>query len=111
MALYLLLLVLVLILGAFGLRWFLVQPVKYRRLVGDDFSKFFQSLLSPVYETGVLIFEPDRKRFVQFCRYGSNREAGVQCDFPLAPWSRQYYDLLKGILDERRIDYETVPTG
>lgn len=57
MALYLIIVVVVLILAVNGLLWFLGQPSQYRRLAGDDLSKFFQTLLSSVYETGFLIIE------------------------------------------------------
>lgn len=94
------------------LRWYLRRPPRYRKNVTDDLSKFFKALLYDDYETGFLVIEaPNKNRFVQFGRYGSGRKAGIQFDFPLAPWSENYFEKLKGTLHDKGIEFETQPTG
>jgi hypothetical protein len=94
-------------------RWYLRRPPRYRRNVNDDLSKFFKSLLYDVqYPTGFLVIEaPNKKRFIQFARYQKGRMPGIQFDFPLAPWSENYYEKLNGILYDKGIDFETQATG
>jgi hypothetical protein len=91
---------------------FLLGPVRYGRTVQDDLSKFFKTLLYRGYDTGFLVIEtPDRKRFLQFRKYIIKRgEVGLQFDFPLAPWSKEYYVALNKILYDREIAYEAKTT-
>ena len=108
---YLLIGALVLIL-LYVANWYLRRPPRYRRNVNDDLSKFFKALLDENYPTGFLVIEaPNKDRFVQFATYTKGRKAGIQFDFPLAPWSKSYYEKLKGILHDKGIDFETEPTG
>jgi hypothetical protein len=92
---------------------FLLGPVRYGRIVQDDLSKFFKTLLDRGYDRGFLVIEtPDKKRFLQFRKYIISRgEVGIQFDFPLAPWSEGYYAALNKILYDRQIAYEAKTTG
>ena len=108
---YLIIVVPLLILGLIALLWFLGQPSRYRRRVADDLSKFFETLLLSVYKTGFLIIEaPGGEPFIQFKRYETHGKSGIRFDFPLAPWSEHYYDVLNKILYEQGVDYETSTT-
>lgn len=108
---YLLIGVIVLILLIVVL-WFLNRPPRFRRSVNDDLSRFFKTLLYSNYETSFLVIEaPNKHRFVQFARYQQGRKAGMQFDFPLAPWSEKYYEKLQRTLHDKGIDFETEPTS
>ncbi len=99
---YLLIGVLVLVL-LYVAYWYLRRPPRYRRIVSDDLSKFFKSLLDGRYPTGFLVIEaPNKKRFAQFATYEKKRELGIQFDFPRAPWSEK----LRSILTDKGIDFE-----
>ena len=108
---YLLVLVPLVLVGLYSLSRFMNRPPRYRRRAGDDLSKFFNALLNDEYETGLLMIEPDRKRFVQFRLYSKDGERGVEFGFPLAPWSEHYYESLNKILYQQGVDYHTVTTG
>ena len=96
----------------FVFNWWLRRPPRYRKIVNDDLSKFFKALLDANYPTGFLVIEaPNKNRFVQFARYQKGRKPGIQFDFPLAPWSENYYEKLNGILSDKGIDFETQETG
>ena len=72
-----------LLLGGYGLLWFLSGPVFYRRRVNDDLTKFFEELLTSIYETGYLvIMAPNKQRLVQFRRYKQNEKAALRFDCP-----------------------------
>jgi hypothetical protein len=108
---YLIIIVAVLVL-LYLLMWFLRRPPRYRRIVSDDLSKFFNALLNDDYPAGFLVIEaPDKNRFVQFARYTKDREPGIQFDFPRAPWSEPYYGKLNRILSDKGIDFETQAIG
>ena len=95
-----------------GVIWFLRRPPRYRKRVDDDLTKFFKALRDEDYENGFLVIEaPNKKRFIQFARYTRKKKAGIQFDFPLAPWSEKYYEKLKTVLEDHGIDCETQTTG
>ncbi len=109
---YLIILIPIILIALYGALWFLRRPPRYRRRVGDDLTKFFKALRDEDYENGFLVIEaPNKKRFIQFARYTGKKKAGIQFDFPLAPWSEKYYEKLKAILYDQGIDYETQTTG
>ena len=109
---YLIILVPLVLVVLYGVIWLLRRPHRYRRRVDDDLSKFFRALRDEDYGTGFLVIEaPNKKRFIQFARYTGKRKAGIQFDFPLAPWSEKYYEKLKTTLYAKGIDYETKTTG
>jgi hypothetical protein len=89
------------------------RPLRHRRAVADDLSEPFQVLLYRGYDGGLMIIEaPDRKRFLQFRKYIKSRHnVGLECGFPRAPWSVEYYDRVRECLDGRGIDYSIAPTG
>jgi hypothetical protein len=57
------------------------------------------------------------KRFIQFSKYiGGKKKVGLQLDYPLAEWSKPYYEKLKSVLkrndilfDIEKTDEEGVP--
>jgi hypothetical protein len=109
---YLIIFLPIILIALYGCLWFLRRPPRYRRRVDDDLTKFFKALRDEDYENGFLVIEaPNKKRFIQFARYTRKRKAGIQFDFPLAPWSEKYYEKLKTILYDHGIDYETQATG
>ena len=109
---YIFILILLVLIVLDGALWFLRRPPRYRRRVDDDLTKFFKALRDEDYENGFLVIEaPNKKRFIQFARYTGKKKAGIQFDFPLAPWSEKYYEKLKAILYDQGIDYETQTTG
>src|SRR5262245_58462306 len=97
----------------FAARWLLRRPVRYRRKVNDDLTKFFKALLFRGYDKGILIIEaPNKKRFIQFRKYIIKKgNLGLEFGFPLAPWSEKYYEHLNKLLYDREIEYETRSTG
>jgi hypothetical protein len=113
MTAYLLISISIVLLVVYGVRWFLQWHPRYRRRVEDDLSKFFNALLYRDYlGTGFMVIEaPNKKRFIQFHSYTTEKERGLRFDFPLAPWSERYYQILEKKLYDRGIDYETHKTG
>ena len=82
---------------------------RYNGRVGDDLSEFFRALLEGDYH--LLFIEPDKERFVQFALYMKDGVRGLELGFPRAPWSEHYYKVLKNLLDEQGVDYDTETTG
>jgi hypothetical protein len=113
MTAYLLIILILVLLVVYAVRWFLQWHPRYRRKADDDLSKFFKELLDLDYlEKGFMVIEaPNKKRFIQFHSYTKGKKRGLQFDFPLAPWSEPYYEILEKKLYDRGIDYETQKTG
>lgn len=94
------------------IRWWGKQPAKHRVNVEQgDFRKYLDVLLRRGYDRGFVIIEaPDRKRFIQFSKYFKHKkQMGLQFDFPNAPWSTQYFEALKNLLNQRDYDYDIQP--
>ena len=92
--------------------WWGRQPAKHRlNIEQGDFGNFIEALLYRGYDRGFMIVEaPDRKRFIQFTKYVKKRkQAGLQFDFPCAPWSMEYFEPLKEILSQRKFEYVIQP--
>ena len=90
-------------------RWWGKKPVKYRINLGQgDFQNYLETLLHRGYDRGFMIIEaPDRKRFIQFSKYIKDRKCvGLQFDFPCGPWSAEYFEPLKSLLNRRNYEYE-----
>lgn len=91
------------------LNWWGKRPLKYRLNVAQgDYRKYLEVLLYRGYDLGFMIIEAqDRERFIQFSKYiGREKNVGLQCDFPRAPWSERYYDSLKDLLKQRNYECE-----
>jgi hypothetical protein len=91
------------------LRWWGKQPAKHRINVGDgDFRKYLKVLLKRGCDRGFMIIEaPDPQRFIQFSKYFKDGgRFGLQFDFPNAPWSTEYFEGLKSLLQQRDYDYD-----
>jgi hypothetical protein len=91
------------------LSWWGKQPAKHRINVGEgNFRKYLEVLLKRGYDRGFMIMEaPDRQRFIQFSKYFKDGEHfGLQFDFPNAPWSTEYFEALKSLLQQRDYDYD-----
>src|SRR5688572_28477583 len=98
----------VLLLVVHLLLWFLSGPVRYRKTVDDDLSRFFKALIFSPYEKVFFVIEaPNKNRYLRFERYQLDGEFGGRFDFPLATWSERYYDSLAQLLSERGIGYQT----
>ncbi|HET8670697.1 MAG TPA: hypothetical protein VFM05_08755 [Candidatus Saccharimonadales bacterium] len=84
--------------------WWGKRPARHRiNLAQGNFRRYMEALLSRGYDRGFMIIEaPDRRRFIQFSKYIKNETgAGLQFDFPLVPWSEEYFEPLKAVLDQR----------
>jgi hypothetical protein len=89
--------------------WWAKQPARHRINVAQgNFRLYLEALLYRGYDGGYMIIEaPDRRRFIQFSKYIKNeRVAGLQFDFPRAPWSEEYFGPLKALLDRRNYTNE-----
>ena len=88
------------------------KPYKHRDISQDHLKQFLEVLLFRGYEGGFLCIEiPDDHRFLQFSKYVAGKDSvGLQFDFPLAAWSRAYFEPLKRILNEERIKFEIQKT-
>ena len=89
------------------------RPYRHKRVVADDLSNLFKVLLYRGYDGGLMFIEaPDRKRFLQFRKYiKSKSNVGIELGFPLAPWSGEYYEIVKESLERKGIDYSIAGTS
>ncbi len=85
------------------------RPYRHRGVSQDDLVKYFSALLKRGYNGGNMTIETSRRRlFLQFAKYiDAAGVAGLQFDFPHAPWSRQYYPILAAELREAGFEFET----
>jgi len=91
------------------------RPYRYRDVHVRDLRRFLTTLLNRGYQGGLLFLEVRARRggrrFLQFAKYiGRDGEAGLEFSFPLAPWSRPYYDLLRARLETEAIHFELQDT-
>lgn len=77
------------------------KPARYRRLNAGRIQSLVRTLLYRGFDGGALFVE-DRSgtRFVQLTKYVSSHEAGIQLDFPRAPWSEPFYDRARSRMQE-----------
>ena len=90
--------------------WFglgLAKPLKHKIALSDvDFHKILSVFLDRGYNGGLLIIEArEGELFIQFLKYIDDDSVGIRSDFPLAPWSKNYFDRLKQALDHRSTKY------
>ena len=85
----------------FGLRR--SKPLKHKIALSEvDFHKILSVLFYRGHKGGLLIIEArEGKLFIQFLKYIDHHGVGIRSDFPLAPWSKNYFDRLRQSLDER----------
>lgn len=89
--------------------WWGKRPAEHRLNVAQgDYRRYLETLLYRGYDRGFLIIEAqDRERFIQFSKYiGGKNKAGLQFDFPRAPWSTEYYDSLEDLVKNGNYEYE-----
>jgi hypothetical protein len=92
------------------------RPVEHLEEVGlDDLQRCLAILLHRGYDLGFVVFEiPGDQRFVEFSKYVRDpHNRGVQLDFPRSPWSEQYYEQVKSLLEGKGLHYqvEDTPNG
>lgn len=106
--------VLLALLIVFGFLWHRGKtPYIHRAVHQQELRKFLEVLLYRGYDRGFICVQvPKDVRFLQFSKYIMNgQRVGLQLDFPLAPWSKDYYELLRTLLREKRILCEVEKTG
>ncbi len=84
------------------------RPYRHRGVSQDGLLKYFSVLLKRGYNGGNMTIETSRRGlFLQFAKYiDAVGVAGLQFDFPHAPWSRQYYPILAAELREAGFEFE-----
>lgn len=89
----------------FGLRR--SKPLKHKIALSDvAFHKILSVLFYRGYEGGLLIIQArGGQPFIQFLKYIDDAGVGIRSDFPLAPWSKGYFDRLRQSLDQRSTKY------
>ena len=92
------------------------RPYRYKNVQSRDLGRFFDTLLKRGHQGGLLILEANERtgehRFLQFAKYmRPDGRAGLEFGFPLAPWSRPYYELLRRKLDAGGVRSELQDTG
>ena len=89
------------------------RPVEHLEEVGlGDLKRCLDILLQRGYDLGFVVFEmPGDQRFVEFSKYVRDpHNRGIQLDFPRSPWSEQYYEQVKSLLEGRGIRYQVQDT-
>ena len=88
------------------------KPYKHKSIPQNDLKRFFEVLLYRGYDRGFLCIEvPQQDKFLQFSKYiNGKKSVGIQFDFPLTEWSREYYELLRKVLIEKGIDFDIQKT-
>lgn len=69
------------------------KPARYRHLTPQRLGTLAGAVLERG-RAGAVLFVEERggRRFVQLTKYvASAARSGIQCDFPLAPWSEEFY--------------------
>ncbi len=86
---------------------------KHKVVPQRDLSRYFEALFTRGFNGGFLVIEvPNSPLFIQFSKYVlKNGHVGLQFDFPMAPWSEKYYELLKQELSKMSFELSTRPTS
>jgi hypothetical protein len=87
------------------------KPKIYKKISQKNLKYYLEILLNRGYDRGFIIIrisdDKKPKRIIQFSKYiGESKNVGMQFDFPLAQWSRPYYEKLKILLNENKIDFK-----
>ncbi len=96
--------------------WYGQRPYRYKNIQRNKLARFLETLLHRGYQGGLLILETKRsgpeRKFLQFSKYiGQDGRAGLEFGFPLAVWSRPYYDVLRKELEAEGIRFQLHDTG
>jgi hypothetical protein len=97
--------------------WYLDRkPLILRKISQNDLNIHLRNLLNRGYDRGFMIIQIPKdkkvKRILQFSKYiGKNKLVGLQFDYPLADWSKPYYEKLKSILNNNQIEFEIQKTN
>lgn len=91
------------------------KPAIHKNISQEDLKKYFEVLLYRGYDRGYMIIQVSMdkrfKRFLQVSKYiGDKNKLGLQFDYPLANWSKPYYEKFKSILNKNRIKFEIEKT-
>jgi len=89
------------------------KPFTHKNISQEALIKFLEILLFRGYDTGRLFITiPKDKRFLQFSKYiDEGSSVGLRFDFPLAEWSRNYYEPLRTALVKAGFEFNTERTG
>ena len=89
------------------------KPFMHKNISQQDLGTFLEVLLFRGYDRGRLFIRiPNDIRFLQFSKYiDKHSSVGLHFDFPLADWSRNYYERLKIALANAGFQFEIKPTG
>jgi hypothetical protein len=89
------------------------RPYWHKNIALDDLKRFLELLLFRGYNGGFIsICIPDREEFLQLSKYITrDNSIGLQLDFPLAKWSKHYYDSFKELLIDQGIRFEIQATS
>ena len=106
-------LLVVVVLAVLAFFWWGKKPHKHRNIAQDQLEEFLEALFYRGYDGGFICIEiPKSRSFIQFSKYmGTRGVVGLQFDFPLADWSKEYYAKLSSVLNDRAVKYEIQSTG
>jgi hypothetical protein len=93
-----------------SLLYFGKKHYKHKNVSQKDLARYLEALLERGLNGGFLVIEvPNNKLFIQFSKYFiKNGQAGLQFDFPMAPWSEKYFEQLKRELLKMNLDFSIV---
>src|SRR5262245_22075958 len=76
------------------------KPKYYRGVTLNSFPKFIDGMMDQGGDGALLFFDHEgSNKFLQFAKYiESSSRRNLHFGFPLAPWSREYYETLKDSL-------------
>lgn len=92
------------------------RPVIHKNIPQEDLIYSLKELYLRGYNGGYIVIQvptDDKKfkRFVQLSKYIVRKgKVGLEFDYPLAEWSKPYYDQLKEILAEEDVTFEIQKT-
>jgi hypothetical protein len=104
------LVILYILLGYFG-----HYPYRHRKISQNDLGRFINALLKRGDNGSFMKIQVQKdkkpKRIVQISLYGDKvKDQGMQLDFPLAEWSKPYYEKLKEVMTTNNIPFEIEKT-
>jgi hypothetical protein len=90
------------------------KPKIHRKIPQNNLKKYLEVLLNRGYDRSFIIiqvpWDKKFKRFLQYTKYIGDNNVGLEFDYPLAEWSKPYYDKLKSILQKSHIGFEIEKT-
>lgn len=83
------------------------KPYKHIGVSQDDLKRFLETLLFRGYDNGVMYVQMPNKIKLEFSKYVNEKNlASIQFSFPLAEWSKSYYDRFKAVLIENDVKFK-----